>query len=201
MLLKNINKSSGQIARTLLALAVIVLIALAIVYIVVSITKPKPPSQPVTPGEPNPVYEATIGDIRFLFLEATDMGSVLRGRNSRSPDWQKDLESTERFIEVTIGAQNIGKENTKDRIWEIGNIIDSEGRNYIPSGQEVSSWLPQYQDDLCGSILKPSFEPSSCKKIYEVAKVATGLKIQVIVSKESYSEGKNAALLDIKLMP
>ena len=199
MWFKNINKSSGEIVKTLLALAIIVLIALCIAYIVVNRTKPKPLPEPTTPAEPKPVYEATIGNIRFLFLEATDKGSTLFGKNSRYPDWQKNLTTTERFIELTVGAQNIGKENTEDKIWTIGTIIDSEGRNYIPFTDEVRSWSPE--QDSCGEILKPSFEPTPCKKIYEVAKVAAGLKVRVIVFKKPYAQEKDEAIIDIKLMP
>ncbi len=199
---KNINKSSGQIAKVLLALAIIVLIAIVIAYIVIKRAEkpPQPPSP--TPGESIPVYEATLGDIKFLFLEATDKGNVLRGKNSNQPDWQKDLQTTERFIEITVAAQNMGKEDTPQKIWDIGDIIDSEGRKFIPSGQEVNSWLPQYQDNLCGSVLKPSFEPSPCKKIYEVAKVATGLKVKIFIYDKGYSDKiASESVLDIKLMP
>lgn len=197
----NFNKSSGQIAKALLALAIIILIAIVIVYIVVKRAE-KPPPPPVVPVDQKPVYEVTLGDVRFLFLEATDKGSVLYGKDSNQPQWQKDLETTERFIEVIVAAQNVGKENTSDKMWDIGEIIDKDGRKFLPSGQEVNNWLPQYQDNLCGSILKPSFEPSPCKKIYEVAKISTGLKIKVFIYDKAYS-GKRAAeaLLDIRLMP
>lgn len=199
---KNINKSSGQIARALLAIAIIVLIAIIIAYIVVKRAE-KPPTPPTpSPNEVKPVYEATLGDIRFLFLEATDKGDTLYGKDSRSPDWQKDLKTVERFIELIVGAQNVGKENTTQKIWDIGDIIDSEGRRFTPAGQEVSNWLPDYDHNLCGSILRPSFEPAPCKKIYEVAKISTGLKVQVFLRNKEYSDKIAAeALIDIKLMP
>ena len=171
---KDINKSSGQIAKVLLALAVVVLIAILIAYIVIKRAEKPPQALPEEPTEPLPVYEATLGDIRFLFLEATDKGSILKGKDSNQPEWQKDLQTTERFIELIVGAQNAGKENTLQKIWDVGEIIDSEGRKFIPAGQEVANWLPQYQDNLCGGILRPSFDPSPCKKIYEVAKIPRG---------------------------
>lgn len=195
---KNINKSSGQIAKTLLALAIIVLVALVVAYIVVNRTRPKPEPLPGPEPEVLPVYETTVGNVRFLFLEATDKGSILLGKNSRS-DYQNDMKSTERFIEVVVGAQNMGKENTPDMIWSLGDIVDNQGRSYIASIDEVRNWLPE--KELCGSILKPSFEPTPCTKIYEVAKVAEGLKIEVLVFKKSYSQEKDTALIDIKLMP
>ena len=40
---KNINKSSGQVARTLLVLAIIVLIAIVIAYIVIRKGEKPPP--------------------------------------------------------------------------------------------------------------------------------------------------------------
>ena len=199
---KNINKSSGQIAKVLLALVIIILVAIGIAYIVIKKAEKPPAPTPPGPTEPLPVYEATLGDIRFLFLEATDKGSTLYGKDSSQPDWQKDLTTTERFIEVIVGAQNVGKENTPDKIWSVGEIVDSEGRKFIPSGQEVQNWLPKYDEDLCGSILKPSFEPAPCKKIYEVAKISTGLKIKVLLyDKEFSNKIAEEALLDIKLMP
>ncbi len=199
-----IKSERGQIAKTLLALAIVILIALGIAYIVVNKAKPKPPVVPQNGNETQnqPIYEATIGDIRFIFLEAKDKGNTLYGKDSNYPNWQKDLKTTERFIEVVVGAQNVGKVNTEERDWDLGNIIDSEGRVFVPSGSEVNSWLPSYQEDLCGSVLKPSFEPSPCKKIYEVAKVSTGLKIEVLVYKKRYTGNEvEKALLDILLMP
>ena len=198
MSLKNIQKQSGQIAKTLLVLAIIVLIALVVAYIVVNRTKPKPQPTPGPEPEALPVYENTIGNIRFLFLEATDLGSILLGKESRS-DWQPDIKSTERFIKVMVGAQNIGKENTSEQIWTIGDIIDDEGRSYIASGDETRNWLPEKL--LCGTILKPSFDPTPCIKIYEVANVAKNLKIKILVYRKSYSQEYDEALIDIKLMP
>lgn len=199
---KNINKSSGQIAKILLSLIIVVLIALLIAYIVIKrAEKPQPPP-PSGSTETMPVYEATLGDVRFLFLEATDKGSILVGKESREPDWQKDLRTTERFIKVTVGAQNVGKENTPEHIWDIWEIVDSEGRKFIPTGEKIRNWLPSRENDLCGSVLWPSFEPSPCRKIYEVAKVSTGLKVKVLIYEKANSDKiVGEALLDIKLMP
>ncbi|MBU3934842.1 hypothetical protein KKC00_02690 [Patescibacteria group bacterium] len=201
-MLKNINKSSGQIAKILLVLAIVVLVAIIIAYIVIKRAEKPVQLEPEGPTEPLPVYDVTLGDVKFLFLEATDRGNILYGRDSRQPDWQEDLQTTERFIELIIGAQNVGKENTPQNVWDIGEIIDSEGRKFIPSGQEVSAWLPQYDENLCGSILGPSFEPSSCKKIYEVAKISTDLKVKVFIYEKGYSNKiSQEATLDIVLMP
>ncbi len=196
---KNINKSSGQIARVLLALAVLVLVAMGIAYIVVSRTRPVVVPVDDIPDVPLPVYETTIGDVRFVFLEATDKGSTLTGAKSNNPEWQKDVKTTERFIELIVGAQNVGKVNTERRVWDIGEIVDSEGRNFIPTTQDVRTWLPQ--EELCGAVLAPSFEPIPCTKIYEVAKVSKDLKVKVFVYKNGSSVDRDEALIDIKLMP
>ncbi|MFA5878022.1 MAG: hypothetical protein WC845_01520 [Candidatus Staskawiczbacteria bacterium] len=202
MSFKNINLSSGQIAKVLLALVVVVIVAMVIAYIIIKAAE-KPAPQPPPPGEPVPVYEATIGDIKFLFLEATDKGDTLFGKDSRRPDGQEDLKTTERFIELIVGAQNVGKENTLDDIWEVGEIIDSEGRIFTASEREVNSWLPDNENNLCGSILRPSFEPSPCKKIYEVAKISKDLKVRVYVRTKENSDKDilGEALINIKLMP
>lgn len=195
-----INKSSGQIAKTLLALAVIVLLAIVIAYIVIKrAEKPLPPPTPPS-EEPKPVYQATLGDIKFIFLEAIDKGSTLFAKQARYPEWQTDVKTTERFIELTVGAQNVGKENTPERIWDIAEIIDSEERKFTPLTEDVQNWLPE--ENLCGAVLKPSFEPTPCKKIYEVAKISTGLKIRVFIYEKNYLDKiASEGLLDIQLMP
>lgn len=197
---KDINKSTGQIAKTLLALVVVVLIAIIIAYIVVNRAKPTPPPAPPESITPKPVYQVEVSGIKFYFFEATDMGNTLFARNSSQPDWVKDLKTTDRFIILTVGAQNVGKEDTKERAWAIGEIIDSEGRKYIPSNENnVRYWMPT--PNLCGSILKPSFEPTKCIQIYEAAKVAQGLKVNINVYEQANSQKFQTGTLDIKLMP
>lgn len=194
-----INKASGQASKLLLVLAVVVLAAIIITYLVMrAATAPTPP--PVTTTTiPQPVYEQTLGDIKFIFMQARDVGSILRGANSRNPNWQKDLPTTERFVVVTIGAQNKGLVNIKEQVWDIGNIVDSEGRNFTPSQYNVDSWLPD--PNLCGALLKPDFQPTPCVKIYEVSKISKGLKIQVVANKkvgnEYPSDKKDSALIDL----
>lgn len=173
----SINKSSGQASRTLLILAIIILVAVAVSYAVIKIAE-NPPKKTAKeePVVPQPVYEQTLEEIRFIFQEARDYGNVLKGSQSKNPEWQQDLKTTERFIKVTVAAQNKGKENIKNGSWELENIVDSENRNYVPS-TNVSQWLSE--KDLCGDLLKPEFEPTPCIKIYEVSKISTGLKVRV----------------------
>ena len=202
MLIENIKKSSGQVTKTLLALAILVLVGLAIAYIVVTYTKPKPKEEEVPVSE-LPTYETTMGEVRYVFLEATDMGDVLRVSDIKDKTYYygDDITTTERFITVTVGGQNVGKENTKQGVWGAGDIVDEEGRSYTALEDNVSAWLKQ--GGLCGSILKPSFEPTPCERIYEVAKVAKKLKIKVILYDNAAYNQKviQEGIIDIKLMP
>jgi hypothetical protein len=166
----------GQASRTLLILAIIILVAVVVSYLIIKVAETPPKNQKPTPQVVQPVYEQTLNDVRFIFQEARDYGNVLYGSQSKNPQWQEDLKTTERFIRVVVAAQNKGKENIKNGSWDIENIVDSEGRNYVPLNN-VSQWLPE--EILCGELLKPEFAPTPCTKIYEVSKVSTGLKIRV----------------------
>jgi hypothetical protein len=197
------NKSSGQASRLLLVLAVIVLVAVIIVYLVMKMAeKPPEPTVPTTPTIPLPVYEQTLGNIRFVFESAIDKGSVLKAsdiKNSQyNSSYQKDLSVSNtgaKFIQVTIGAQNKGTENTEQNAWDIENIVDSQGRNFVPlEGYTVSPWLPN--PDLCGTLLKPAFDPTPCVKIYEVSKESTGLKIRVETGKDNSANNLSSGKID-----
>lgn len=179
------NKSSGQVSKILLVLAVVVLVATIITYLVIRMAEK--PQKPVStePEAPQPVYEQTLGNIKFTFQNAVDSGSVLRASEAlNSSSWQKDFLTTERFITVTIGAQNKGKTNIQERSWDIENIIDSDGREFVASDSyTVNPWLPN--PNLCGALLKPEFDPTPCAKIYEVSKKSKGLKIRVLTGKDN----------------
>lgn len=192
----------GQVSRLLLILGIVVLVAVIIVYIVMRATTAPPKPTVEEPVGPKVVYETLLGDIKFTFIEARDMGKILLGSKSRHPDWQKDLTTTEKYIIVKIGAQNKGKENIPQRVWDIGNIIDSEGRKYVSLDQSASAWQPD--PNLCSALLKPEFAATPCVKIYEVSRISTGLKIVVSASKKedsgNYStneKNKETALIDL----
>lgn len=199
------NKSSGQIAKMLLAGVIVCLIAIIIAYFVIkSAEKPSKPAPTTDPNIPVAVYETTKNDIKFTFQSAKNLGGVLKGIDSKNSSYQKDRTTTEKFIKVTIGAQNKGKENTSSGDWEIGNIIDADGRTFIPLTSDISSWLPE--NDYCGDLLKPEFDPIPCTKIYEVSKISTVLKIEVISNQKSAdgkydSSKKDTLLLDLIVNP
>jgi hypothetical protein len=180
------NKSSGQASKLLLVLAVVVLVAVIITFLVMKMAeKPPKPAAPVVTTIPLPAYEQTLGDIRFVFLSALDEGGKLKAADSVNNQYtsanQKDLlidNPGAKFIKVTIGAQNKGTKNTEQRAWDVENIVDSEGRNFVPlQGWTITPWIPS--PDLCGTLLKPEFDPTPCTKIYEVSKESTGFKVRV----------------------
>ncbi len=177
--------SSGQVSRLFLILAIIIFVAIVITFLVMKMaTKPEKPVEVPEETIPLPVYEAQLGNIRFVFQSAIDKGTALKASeviNSQYSYSQGDLQISNpgaKFIKVTIGAQNKGTVNTEENSWKLGNIVDSEGRNYVPlEGYTVSPWIPY--PDKCGVLLKPAFDPTPCTKIYEVSKESIGLKILV----------------------
>ncbi len=185
----NFNKSSGQASRLLLVMAIIILVAVAIVYLVMQMAEKPPAPKPIQgPVVVLPFYEKQLGDVRFVFESAIDRGNILRAseiRNSQyNSSYQKDYSTTEKFIQVTMGAQNEGTQNIELNSWDIQNIVDSQGRNFEPlDGYAITPWLPE--NNQCGALLKPAFDPTPCTKIYEVSKESTGLKIRVITGKDN----------------
>ena len=178
------NKQLGQASRLLLVLAAVVLVAAIITYLIIRMAE-RPVEPKPTPGDEveQPVYEQNLGNIRFVFQSALDKDGVLRAseiKNSQYTYQKNDLLVSNlgaKFIQVTVGAQNIGTVNTVQNAWDIENIVDDKGRNFVPLDYQVGPWLPI--DNSCGALLKPAFDPTLCTKIYEVSKESAGLKIRV----------------------
>lgn len=187
------NKSRGQISGILIILAIVVLVVIVVVFLALKLSaKPQPDNS--TPQEsiiPEKVYDTTVGNIRFLFELAVDLGDTLYGSTS-GVSYQKNVYTTEKFIKLTVGAQNKGKKNISQYSWDMGNIVDSNGRNFV-SSNNLYYFLPN--PDLCGAMLKPEFEPTPCIKIYEVSKASTDLKVEIIVTDESGK--KQSGFLDL----
>jgi len=186
-------RQKGEIPRILLIGGGIFLVVIVIIIILVAVNggsnanKKQNATEDVTRELHEPVYEKQLGDIYFTLNSSTDLGNVLKAQNS----YQQDITTTERFIQVVVGAQNKGKVATGQYNWDLGNIIDSDGRVFTNINNEVSFYLPN--PNPCGLSLKPGFYPVSCTKIYEVAKISKGLKIEVTVRDQS------TALLDLNL--
>jgi len=173
---KKINFSSGLASKTLVIIGIIGLILVIAVYVAITVAVSRQQvdqEEEVLQGPPQPVYEATVGPVRFIVQEARDLGSVLPSLQSYNPN----LTTTERFIRVTIGAQNKGKTNLPLYSWDVGNITDSEGRNFVSINDRAFGFVPQ--PDTCGALLKPEFSPVPCVKLYEVSRASTDMKVTV----------------------
>ena len=197
------NKESGQASRLLLVLAVVVLVAVIITFLIVRMAeKPPAPVAPIPSTPSLPVYEQTLGNIRFVFESALDKGGTLKASDVINKQYfsssQGDLPIDNlgaKFIQVTIGAQNEGTANTEQNSWNIGNIVDSKGRNFVPlDTSTISPWLPN--PNLCGALLKPAFDPTPCVRIYEVSKESTGLKIRVETGKDNSANSLSSGKID-----
>jgi len=188
-----INKSSGAVSKVLLFLAVAILVVIIVIFIAIKISGNKKAQvtkdktlvvEKVEP--PKPVYDLTMQNIKFTFKSAENLGSVLKAKTT----YEQDLKTTEKFIKIVVGAQNKSKTNLVQYAWDIGNIVDADGREFTPY-DKAFFYLPK--PDLCGAILKPEFEPIPCIKIYEVSKLSKNLKIQIKVTDPKIQMG----LLDV----
>lgn len=195
----SMNKQSGQVSRTLLVLAVVIFILAIGVYVFLQYGSnqraiQKKAQEEAAKEEPKPVYEAQVGDVVFTFQAARNLGKVLK--SPLKSGFQETAVTTERFIQVTVGAKNLGKVNMPSDSWKVGNLIDSEGRNFLPADNKAYFMLPK--PNLCGTLLRPAFDPVPCVKIYEVSSESTDLKVQVSALLSPESSRKQSALLDIK---
>jgi len=199
---KKSKLQSGQASKLLLVLAVVILVAAVIVYLIMQMAE-RPSIETETEFETTvvlPIYEQTLGNIKFIFESAINHGGTLYASRAVDEYEDENLTTTENFIEVKIGAQNIGKLNIEAGAWDIQNIVDSEGREFESLKRDADSWLPE--TDLCEELLKPSFDPTPCVKMYEVSKKSTGLKIRVVTGKgngdvDSDMKDNDSALIDL----
>lgn len=167
-----------KFSREQLILGGAIIAVTVIIFIVVkSLMSPPPPPPEETTEPEKPVYEIEIGNIKFKLKEVKDRGSVLPISEARYRE-RENLTTTEKFIEITVEVQNIGKDEIRAGRWDIKDVIDSEGRRFYYE-QRFNSWVPETSE--CGETLKPGFTPKTCTKIYEIAKVSSGLKVKVSV--------------------
>lgn len=200
MIQKNSKKSLGEISRNVLVLGGVIVAIIIIAVVVVNITN-QPVSTPTEEKEgektEGPVYEVVMSDIKFKLKEAKDIGNVLKVPEDY-PRHMDDLTTTEKFIEVTVTAENIGKENIATSDWDINELVDSEGRIF-QSSREANIWIPE--ESNCGTLLKPGFTPTPCIKIYEVAKVSSGLRVKLSSKqhKKTILSGEEVFYIDLGL--
>lgn len=198
MNIKKIQKSAGQISGILLILGIILFVVIVVVFVIIRGNSIKNASKATSKNNsensnqpPKPIYETTISDVRFVFESAQDLGSVLQSKDVR---YQPNLTTTEKFIKVIIGAQDKGKVNVVRGSWDVGNIVDSDGRNFVSINDQAYYFLPN--QTLCGALLKPEFEPIPCIKLYEVSRASTNLKIEVNFTGQNSSK-KQESFIDL----
>jgi hypothetical protein len=181
------KKKSGEISSKILIGGGIVLFLIIIFLIVSNLTKKPPPPPKETEKKEELVYEIVVGDVKFKLVEAKERGNTLKVSESVYPERvREDLVTTDRFIEVTISAENVGKDNIPPYSWDIEELVDKEERKFY-SPPETSPWIPK--ESKCGALLKPGFTPTLCTKIYEVANVAKDLKVKVTVKGVGIGKG------------
>ncbi len=195
------KKSLGKISSIFLILAVVLIILVIVVFVVVKLNATKKANdlkaqQDAKAQVGQPVRETTVGNVRFVFISAKDLGNTLLGPVARYQQYQDKLTTTERFIQVIIGAQNKGKLNFPRDLWDVGNIVDSEGRNYVSINDQAYAFVPT--KTLCGTLLKPEFDPTPCLKLYEVSKESTGLKIEVNITNQTTTR-KQESFIDLNV--
>lgn len=137
--------------------------------------------------------DVRVGDVRWKVLEAKDLGSHLRGSQSRYPSFQKDVTTTGKFIKVRFEIENLGQE-LKSVTWL--RLIDSQNREYVPR-HDVSAWIPENEDLLLIENLNPNI-PKTLTVIFEVAKDASGLKF-IATDLRVLGAGVKKAFIDLGL--
>jgi len=178
---KNLSSVSGQISPNIVIIGGLIIGAIVMLVVIGGIFwNPGPQVTPTPIPTPPPVTrEATVGNVKFKLVEVKDLGNRLKVSESNEPkSFQSDLVTTERFLKVTVSAENLRKDNIPLGGWDITEVYDKDDRKfYTPMDTRI--WIPN--DSKCGEVLKPSFTATLCTKIYEVAKTSTDLKIQVSV--------------------
>ncbi len=190
------EKQKGISVLVIIGIVFVAIIIVAVVFRFFIITPESTPKE--EEEEPKPQYEVTTGNVKFIFKEAINRGDILSSSEGEFKyHREKELTTTENFIQVTVGATNVGKENIDDREWHIKEIVDEEGRIFESMNpRETEPWLPK--DNDCDAVLKPGFTPSLCTKMYEVAKVSKRLKIRVASGERG---NKGEGFLDLFVVP
>lgn len=185
------SKESGEIAiKQILVLGAIGAAGAIVIILSSGVLKSPPPPPPII-KEPELVYEVSLENaIRFQLQEVKDRGNTLKLEECVAPQFlRQDIITTERFIEVKVLVDNIGKDNINPGYWDIKEIYDSEGSKFY-SQPAFNFWVSA--DSGCSTILKPKFTPTLCSKIYEVAKVSSGLKLEVY-----FKDSKGQTFIDL----
>jgi len=132
-----------------------------------------------------------VGSAAWVVLTARDRGSILKGSESRFPMLMNDKTTNGKFIEVSLQVENTG--TITETFVSDPNIIDNKQRQYKPMSLDAWEWIPE--DEAYLSDLQPGV-PVKWTGIYEVAKDASGLKLEV---GDISVWGTDTALIDLGL--
>src|SRR6266404_6935573 len=97
------KRSSGAVSTILLILGVVLIVLIIIVFVVIRIgaSKSAAIAKKTTttqgpPPVPLPVYDSSLGDVRFVFEKAEDLGNVME--TGAGSYYHQVLNTTEKFI-------------------------------------------------------------------------------------------------------
>lgn len=154
-------KSPGQVPTIALIIGIIIIVLVIVILVVLKMIR-KPPPPPPQPVEKEPVYEITVANVKFKLVEAKDRGNRLLASESKNPEYiREDLVTTDRFVEITVSAENVGKDNIPPNVWDIKEVVDKEGRKFYPL-EHSDPWI--LKESHCGALLKPGFTPLLVQK-------------------------------------
>ena len=132
-----------------------------------------------------------VGNAMWTLLAAEDKGSILKGSESKYPDWYEDKITTGKFIRITLEVENTG--TITESWWTEPTLIDEKNREFKPAS-EVYAWIPEEKQPTLKE-LHPGITQQFIW-IYEVPTDAAGLKVKV---KDIATPSKGEALINLSL--
>jgi hypothetical protein len=132
-----------------------------------------PVDTPVPPTA-EPVFtigtDVMVGDVRWKFLSAENLGNVLTSGNQ----FIEDKTTAGKFIKVRFEMEN----RSNDMLTYTGiNLVDSQGRSFTDYSEQYM-YLPDNETCTFIENLNPNV-PRACTVIFEVAPDAVGLQANV----------------------
>jgi len=171
---KQVREIKKRGIAILVSFALIIGLVIWVSLSILSTPSPEKPSPEKIPTIYSVNQDVRVGDVKWKVLEAKDLGSRLKGSQSRYPTFQEDVTTTGKFIKVRFEVENLGKE-LKSVTWL--RLVDSQNREYVPHSG-VSAWIPEKEDLFLIENLNPNI-PKTLAVIFDVAKDASGLKFRV----------------------
>ena len=114
-------------------------------------------------------------DVSWTATAAKDLGSTLRGSQSRYPSITENKTTTGKYVQIDVTVENKGSD-----LASITSpiLVDSQNREFTDASTNLSAWIPQDKELFLLSNLQPNL-PKELTFIFEVPADATGLKLKV----------------------